>query len=40
MLKIINAIISNNPKTKTIEFNGIVYKNQTPTNLYIWYYKK
>ncbi len=36
----IEAIISNQPITDFIFFDGKKYINKTPDNLYIWYYFK
>ena len=35
----VDAIISTNPKTDSVFFEGRNYINITPNNLYIWYYK-
>lgn len=37
--KNVDAIISTNPITDSIFFEGKKYINNTPNNLYIWYYK-
>jgi hypothetical protein len=37
--KNVDAIISTNPITDSIFFEGKKYINNTPNNLYVWYYK-